>query len=420
MTGPRRHHALLALVAAALALATALVPGASAQAGPPGAGHGGSHGHHGTPARSATVMTRNLYLGADLNPILVALATGDDATIVGAATRTWGAVQATRPPERMAAIADEIIEAGADVVGLQEVTTWTTFAYDPQTRTASNPTVAYDFLDLLLDALAARGAGYHEVTGATAHNFSSPPIPVLASPTATFPTRAVQLADRDVVIARDDVTASNARTGTYQNVVSFPFGDTTLPVARGWGSADVRVGRSTFRFVNSHLEAFGIPGVDAEQVRVAQVGELLAAQDSIAASTGHLPIVYVGDYNSPAPTGAAYSALLAGVGTDAWTRTHRRDPGYTCCLGATLTDPDNPLTSRIDLVLLGEGVTAARTTIVGDDPSEMTASGLWPSDHAGAWRGSWSRPAGAGEGSPATSGPVRDAVDMRVVSMPAE
>ena len=377
MTGPRRHRTLLALVASALALATALAPGASAHGGKPGAGHGG------TPARSATVMTRNLYLGADLGPTLTALATGNNAAIVGAATRTWGAVQATLPPERMGAIADEIIAADADVVGLQEVTTWTTFAFDPQTGAVSNPTVAYDFLDLLLGALAARGAGYHEVAGATSHNFSSPPVPFLAEATATVPTRAVRLADRDVVIARNDVRATNARTGTYQNIVSFPFGANTLPVARGWGSADVQVGRASFRFVNSHLEAFGIPGVDAEQVRVAQAGELLAAQAAIATSSGDLPVVYVGDYNSPAPSGAAYATLLAGVGTDAWTRSHPGDPGFTCCLGATLTDPDNPLTSRIDLVLLGEGVKAPRATIVGDDPSEMTASGLWPSDHAG-------------------------------------
>ena len=377
MTGPRRHRTLLPLLASVLALATALVPGASAQAGPPGASRDG------TPARTATVMTRNLYLGADLGPILTALGSGNETAIVGAATRTWGAVQATLPPERMGAIADEIIAADADVVGLQEVTAWTTFAYNPQTRTVSSPSVAYDFLDLLLDALADRGADYREVAGATAHNFSSPPIPVLASPTATIPTRAVQLADRDVVITRSDVRATNARTGTYHNIVSFPFGRSTLPVARGWGSADVRVGKASFRFVNSHLEAFGIPGVDAEQVRVAQVGELLAAQAGIAASSGELPMVYVGDYNSDAPTAPAYSALLAGVGTDAWSRSHPGDPGFTCCLGATLRDPDNPLTSRIDLVLLGEGVKAPRAAIVGDDPSDMTASGLWPSDHAG-------------------------------------
>lgn len=375
------HHrvllrVLLGLLASALALGTALVPSASVHAGPPSAGQG-------TPARTATVMTRNLYLGADLDPILVALASGNTAAIIGAATQTWTAVQATRPEERMGAIADEIVAADADAVGLQEVTTWTTYAYNPLTRETSNPTVAYDFLDLLLDALEERGADYREVAGATAHNFSSPPIPYLASPTATLPTRAVKLEDRDVIIVRDDVAATNARTGTYQNIISFPFNGSLLPVARGWGSADLTVGKATFRFVNSHLEAFGIPGLDGEQVRVAQVGELLAAQALIATQAGDLPIVYVGDYNSRAPDAPAYTRLLAGVGADAWPRMNPGDPGYTCCLGATLTDPANPLTSRIDLVLHSRDIKAARAHIVGDDPADMTASGLWPSDHAG-------------------------------------
>jgi endonuclease/exonuclease/phosphatase family metal-dependent hydrolase len=376
MTRAPRHRVLVGLLASVLALGTALVPGASAQASPPGAGPG-------TPARTATVMTRNLYLGAELTPILLALASGNNAAIVGAATQTWAAVQATRPEERMDAIADENVAADADAVGLQEVTTWTTYAYNPVNGTTSNPTVAYDFLDLLLDALAERGADYREVAGATSHNFASPPIPYLASPTATFPTRAVSLADRDVIIVRDDVAATNARTGTYDTVISFPIGGVQLPVARGWGSADLTVGKATFRFVNSHLEAFGIPGIDGEQVRVAQVGELLADQAALAAQLGSLPMVYVGDYNSRAPDAPAYTRLLAGVGADAWPRNHPGDPGFTCCLGATLTDPDNPLTSRIDLVLHSPDVKAARAQIVGDDPADMTASGLWPSDHAG-------------------------------------
>jgi endonuclease/exonuclease/phosphatase family metal-dependent hydrolase len=376
MTRAPRHRVLVGLLASVLALGTALVPGASAQASPPGAGPG-------TPARTATVMTRNLYLGAELTPILVALASGNSTAIVGAATQTWAAVQATRPEERLGAIADEIVAADPDAVGLQEVTTWTTYAYNPVNGTTSNPTVAYDFLDLLLDALAERGADYREVAGATSHNFASPPIPYLASPTATFPTRAVSLADRDVIIVRDDVAATNARTGTYDTVISFPIGGVQLPVARGWGSADLTVGKATFRFVNSHLEAFGIPGIDGEQVRVAQVGELLADQAALAAQLGSLPMVYVGDYNSRAPDAPAYTRLLAGVGADAWPRNHPGDPGFTCCLGATLTDPDNPLTSRIDLVLHSPDVKAARAQIVGDDPADMTASGLWPSDHAG-------------------------------------
>lgn len=376
----RRRTALLAVCSSVLAVTAALGVGGSASAGPSTAALPRAE-QAASPARTVSVMTRNLYLGADLNPILVALAGGNPAAIVGAATQTWAAVQATRPEERMGAIADEIVAADAAVVGLQEVTTWTTFAYNPQTGAVSNPLVAYDFLDLLLDALADRGADYREVAGATAHNFSSPPIPILAG--AAFPTRAVRLADRDVIIARDDVRVTNARAGTFVNIVSFPFAGSVLPVARGWGSADVHVERATFRFVNSHLEAFGVPGVDAEQVRVAQAGELLAAQDAIAAQAGDLPIVYVGDYNSRAPNAPAYTRLLTEIGVDAWVRNHPNDPGLTSGFDAAVRDPANPLTSRIDLVLTSRDVKAPRATVVGEEVADMTASGLWPSDHAG-------------------------------------
>ena len=354
---------------------TALVgPGGGAAAGPPSPAAHGSHA-----ARTVDVMTRNLYLGADLTPILLALAGTDQAAVVGAATATWAAVQATEPEERMAAIADEIVEADPEVVGLQEVTTWTT--YDYRTGKPTDPVVAYDFLELLLDALAERGADYAEVEGATADNFASPPIPILVG---GAPTAAVSLEDRDVIIARDDVGVSNARNGTFENVVSFPLGGgARLPVARGWGSVDVQARRADFRFVNSHLEAFGIPGLDAEQLRVAQVGELLAAQDALAAELGELPMVYVGDYNSRAPDAPAYTALLAGVGRDAWTRNHPTDTGETCCFDPTLRDPDNPLTTRIDLVLHSTDVKAPRARVVGDEVEDRTDSGLWPSDHAG-------------------------------------
>jgi hypothetical protein len=379
----RRRPALLGLIATILAVTTALAPGSGASAGPASAPSAAEHvgGANAGPARTASVMTRNLYLGADLGPMLAALATGDNAAIVGAATQTWSAVQATRPEERMAAVADEIVAADPAVIGLQEVTTWTTFSFNPQTGAVSNPAVAYDFLDLLLEELAERGADYREVPGATAQNFSSPPIPVLAG--AAFPTKAVRLADRDVILARHDVGVTNARSGTYQNIVSFPFGGSTLPVARGWGSVDVQAGRATFRFVNSHLEAFGIAGVDAEQVRVAQAGELLAAQDAVAAQAGELPIIYVGDYNSRAPDAPAYVRLLTSVGQDAWTRTHPHDSGETCCFDAALRDPLDPLTTRIDVVLHSRDVKAPRATLVGEQPGDMTASGLWPSDHAG-------------------------------------
>jgi endonuclease/exonuclease/phosphatase family metal-dependent hydrolase len=370
---PKRTHRRLAglgAAAAALALTVTLAPTGAMAAGPdspPGASHAASK------ARTVDVMTRNLYLGADLTPVILALALNPPA-VPAAASATWAAVQATKPEERMAAIADEIVEERPAVVGLQEVTRWTTYS------ATGTPTVRYDFLELLLKALADRGVVYHEVAGATANNFASPPIPLAAGSGAA----AVSLADRDVILRRDGVKTWNAHNGNFTNILSFPLaGGAALPVARGWGSVDVRTKLATFRFVNSHLEAFGIPGVDAEALRYLQVGELLAAQQQIAADHGDLPAAYVGDYNSSAPTGIAYQRLVAGVGSDAWIDANPGQPGLTCCFDAEVDDPNDPLTSRIDLIVIDDDITAKDAEVIGEEVADMTTSGLWPSDHAG-------------------------------------
>jgi hypothetical protein len=41
------------------------------------------------------------------------------------------------------------------------------------------------------------------------------------------------------------------------------------------------------------------------------------------------------------------------------------------------------LRSRIDLVLIRDGVRARTAEVIGVDPALRTPSGLWPSDHAG-------------------------------------
>jgi hypothetical protein len=365
----RRRLTGFVAAAAALLLSVTLAP-AGANAAPSSTGSKASA--TAPKSRTVDVMTRNLYLGADLTPVITALAL-DPAAVPQAASATWAAVQATKPEERMAAIAREIARTRPAVVGLQEVTNWTTYDAFPPTNAG---TVQYDFLDLLLKALAKRGVVYEEVKGATANNFASPPIPLAEG-------GAVSLADRDVIIKRAGVKTRNAQNGTFENILSFPLATGPLPVARGWGSVDVRTKKAKFRFVNSHLEAFGVPGVDAEQLRYLQVGELLAAQRKIAKRYGKLPMVYVGDYNSSAPTGIAYQRLVKAVGKDAWVAKKPRDPGYTCCYDATVSDPRAKLTSRIDLIVVSKKIKVVRVARVGVGSSAMTRSGLWPSDHAG-------------------------------------
>src|SRR5215218_2459193 len=67
------------------------------------------------------VMTRNLYVGADLGPVSAAAATGDGPAIVQATTNAWQGVKATNFPERAGALASEIENAEPLLVGLQEV-----------------------------------------------------------------------------------------------------------------------------------------------------------------------------------------------------------------------------------------------------------------------------------------------------------
>ena len=68
-----------------------------------------------------TVMTRNVFLGADLAPAINAPTI--PAAIDGAGV-IWNEMQSTKFPERAKPLAREIKRSMADLVGLQEVALW--------------------------------------------------------------------------------------------------------------------------------------------------------------------------------------------------------------------------------------------------------------------------------------------------------
>src|SRR5688572_27231384 len=103
----------------------------------------------------ARVMTRNVYLGADLAP---AIGAPDLASFVAGNGAVLRQVTATSFPVRAKGLAAEILDAKPDLVGLQEVALWRTgpVSLTPLLggpKTAS--TVRYDFLELLLAELNA-------------------------------------------------------------------------------------------------------------------------------------------------------------------------------------------------------------------------------------------------------------------------
>ena len=379
----RRAATLLALVAA---LIFALMPLAGAGAhgrGDSGHGHRGEshrhgkgHGDHGK--RDLTVMTQNMYLGSSLNPALEATT---PQAFVEAVARIYATVQYTNFPQRAEAIANEVDENEPDLIGLQEVTKWTTGGV--------NPPPGYDFLAILEKDLAARGL--HYTAAAISHNANIGPAPLaLAEQGCVQPgpviTCSVLLEDRDVILVNDDtpgLTWSNPQSGRYvtQQTVESPVGP--LSFDRGWASIDATLKHQPFRFVDTHLETEESP-----LVQQTQASEFLAGPGKGGT------IVVTGDFNSAADgsTTTSYAQLTApGKFRDSWNE-KLLGPGLSCCQESetpplapgALNNPVSTLRTRIDLIL-SRG--AARSDgddaeLIGDSPFQATPP-FWPSDHAG-------------------------------------
>jgi len=162
-----------------IALAAALAAPATAAAHGP-SGHGGR----------VTVMTQNLYLGTDLAPIFAAPSVPALFSAVGAG---WMQVQANDFPARADALAREIAVAEPDLVGLQEATLYRTDVPSDGPATPAE-TVAYDFVRLLVDALARHGERYRPVSVFTGTDAELP--------AGLPPALDVRLTDRVVVLAR--------------------------------------------------------------------------------------------------------------------------------------------------------------------------------------------------------------------------
>lgn len=343
--------------------------------------------------RDVTVMTQNLYLGADLGTVLVAAQTGNPLTIAGAVGALWEDVHARDFPARAETFADEIAEEQPDLIGLQEVSQFIAGnIYYPNGTEIPGTAETIDYLDILLDKLDDRGLNY--TTVATTDEFNGP-FTALLDP-ATFAFQDIQFTDRDVILARNDLPApamvvSNVQGGNFATNVSFELGGSEIPILRGWNSIDVQVWGQDLRVINAHLEiddpavpAFGL-------VQTAQATELVGPGGP---ADTEMPVIMVGDFNSPADgSGTATYSILVGAGfTDAWAQTHPGDPGYTWSQNDDLRG--DPVTSdpppagdpeRYDLVLHRGDLMARSADRVMKPviPTDPVTGPLWPSDHAG-------------------------------------
>ena len=338
--------AVSALLAAALVAAMA----------PPAAGAGGG---------ALTVMTRNVFLGADLAPLALAHSP-DELSLT--ADAVWSRIQANDFARRARALAAEIAAADPDVVALQEA-----FIYrsDRPSDGAITPaeTLEQDYLRILLDALKAQGHSYR-----AAASFE---VGDLEIPVGLPPAIDIRSTDRDAMLvragsARRGIRVRKVAAGAYAAGLDITVAGTTVHATRGWIATTLAVRGRQIVVFDTHLDSV------SAAVRAAQGRELLARIRAVKA-----PVVLLGDLNSgPGSDRTVYDALLAAGLGDAWTQVHGRAPGVTCCFAPDLRSTARALSSRVDLVLTGARIRATRARVVGEDPADRVR-GLWPSDHAG-------------------------------------
>jgi len=352
--------------------------------------------HAGPPPEAAApglvrVMTRNLYLGGDIGPIV------GSPDPIAAAIEVWNQIQLTEYPARSAALADEIARYRPDLIGLQEVVTFTVGDLVPDAPFPSQ--VLLDFLPVLQQQLAARGLDY--VVAVRQPNARAAfPIPVGGVPSL------VGYEDSGAILVRADIEIANA-SGTTFAASPPPEFTAGIPFLRGWTQVDAKVGGGWVRFVNTHLEIQSFA-----PVQEAQAAELVAALED-----SPWPVILVGDFNSAANPSApadrktgSYGQILAAGFLDTWAREGDPDGGLTCCHDPDLANVTSEVfDQRLDLVFVrnrhpgqapdqlpdqasghaGSGgfAGASFARVVGaDDADRFTGSlgqPLWPSDHAG-------------------------------------
>ena len=361
------------------------------------------------------VMSRNIYLGADLTEAIQA---EDQVALAVAAQEIWNDVHSTLPLKRAKLQAKEIAQAKPDLVGLQEVAIWrgdfTPPAQDGPVTPATQ--VEFDFLQALMDELKKQGAKYKVVRQQKEFDAE---IPLAGGLTEDNPGDG-RLTMRDVVLMRKDAGVSTKHdfSQRFDNpLVIEDIGGVegfNVRVDRGFVAMDANVRGTEFRFVNTHLEAFD------NTAKLAQAEELvqgLPAQIGPANPQDvDVPVVLVGDLNSDdeivetlgnTPGHVAdelpYAAIVdAGLEERSYDglNTDGVDDLFSCCFNAELIN-EAPATAlddidhTVDHVMVedddhGDGVDPNSNDIelvnsfqTGNDPAEFARFGRWAADHLG-------------------------------------
>ncbi len=321
-------------------------------------------------AQRIGVMTQNLYVGTDVDAVLLALMSedpNDDVPALFTAIETLGK---TDFPTRAGAIADEIARERPHVVGFQEVSD----IHVDLTGVGVPVVINLEFLPILEAQLAARGL--HYTVAATVKNID-----------VTLPP-GIQLVDYDAILVNTDVATVDF---AYAQNFTYNLGEIAPGVVlkRGFVEVAAIIDGARHVFVSTHLEP-DVAGQDLSGLRAAQAYEIAAVLGDAT------PAFVMGDLNDQ-PGTPMYQVFQQAGFRDVWKDVRPDVDGFTAGEGYTderradLSNPLNGFTQRIDYIWArGVGHPIAglqgRITRFGAEPSDKVDGPyfkIWPSDHAG-------------------------------------
>jgi endonuclease/exonuclease/phosphatase family metal-dependent hydrolase len=354
---------------------------------------------------SVTVMSRNIYLGADVGKALELI-----PNLPAAAQYMWDQVNKTDFSKRAKILANEINQSSPDVIGIQEATIWYCQKYP-----WSKKVEVFNFTEQLLAELKGE---YQLATkdGKVALNpgFSINPIPFLTKVKDEVRFQKIFGSDTascgfetgDGLLIKRTPRLELIQLGTTEYEVNYPIVPTIMTVYRGYSWADIKVDQVPTRFVTTHLESLWDENVIPNSAK--QAKQLI---DDL--SNTKMPIIVMGDFNAdprdPRPKNTpnpgeqpvasdncpaqgkscnAYKEMIdagfADVGPDS------QDPNnYTWGMNALLTGADpkrlpaallmgnkEGFTDRLDYIFTKNGAQSKASKIIGTQPE-------YGSDHAG-------------------------------------
>lgn len=317
------------------------------------------------------VLTRNVYHGVDAEIFDVPSASDTDDLLQKVAAVYQGYLDRNFPV-RADVLAAEIAATRPHLIGLQEaVLVRTGPAFDPAPATD----ITLDYVQILLDALAERGLEYEVVVQSIGADIELPSALELD----------VRHTDREVILKRSDpqseqVRVTGIQSGNFATNCQIPAAlFDPITILRGWVAVDVLMRGEAFRVISTHLDGDCLPVTTA--IQEAQAAELLAGPADTP-----LPLLLIGDLNSPADgTGVTYNTLRAERFGDVWDAS-QQGLGFTCCQDDHLTNERASLTRRIDYILYRGDMTVRQSIRVGTTPLDPEISDInWASDHAGVY-----------------------------------